>query len=624
MAASDDGFSSTLRTITFFHPITNLGLRIKHYFYLFVTLVLISPSTSLMANDKTSERISGVADFLIERANDNYLYIFQRKIQGNKALSCYFPETFDNLTIGGDSSLKRLLTSKDLWKESIQTDLEFLTIRSLAVEIESTLKVSEQSEKIASSALDFLNLFQLQVNGHRYDLNHVDPSLDSGLKERLNGFTDGLGQVVVDLNKFRRYQQLCPAPRVTMQQFKDEFDSLRRLNKNIQRWVEHLQTNAEDLRLKSQGNMSWQGVCEHLGLPPASCVDGPTTINAYVNHRLNRLVDPQLVEKINIIKTTVDTIRNNREKLINNAIRDAVCQKLKIPQSQCTDKQTTIAAITDIVNTGDGGDSRIDAELLAKIKAIKELAATLPSASEDITSQVFKALKKIKLQHEQQLKSIIERIAQDESNQQLIDEKEAIQREVGNFDRLTRHILFFASIADANSASEVKSILKNYTLPSVSFFEKRKEGNHFMITSYLGLAYNLNEEQQAVKTNNGLFAPIGLEYTRGVDWLNGNIRSASIMVSPVDFGHPINLKLNDIEKDFELDEIVAPSLTFALGLKDYPLTLGLGYQKGRSLTASSAITNGVPSDSNNTTHQTENRFILFFAFDMPLLNLHSD
>ena len=137
---------------------------LKRLFFMVICCAIFSYPESSSANN-TSERINGVAEFLIERANDNYLYIFQRKLQNNQTLSCYFPSTYDNLAVGGSSSLKRLLTSRDLWKESIQQDLEFLTIRSLAMEIESTLKASEISVEVASNTLDFINLFMIRIDG---------------------------------------------------------------------------------------------------------------------------------------------------------------------------------------------------------------------------------------------------------------------------------------------------------------------------------------------------------------------------------------------------------------------------------------------------------------------------
>lgn len=579
----------------------------------FIVCIAFLLSAPVIANNKTSERINGVADFLLERANDNYLYIFQRKIQSNKALACYFPTTYDNLTVGGDSSLKRLLTSRDLWKESIQSDLEFLTIRSLAVEIESTLEVSKNSVVIASTALDFINQVSLLDNGKLYDLNVIDPNMNTELKRRINGFTDGLGQFVVDLNKFRRYQQLCPAPVISMAEFKKEFDSLRQLNSNLRQWYQHIELNASDLRLKD-GSSSWGKMCEAFGVPASNCIDSTSTVKAFKQYKLQKLVNPQILKNISIIGEVVDAVRNNKQEIINAAIKDAVCLKLGIAKEQCTDKHTLKVAVREIVN-GSSLDSsgqtisKIDAELLAKVSAINQVANSIPSQSEDITSQVFKALKKINKQHESHLQKLEKKSLLEPENKSIQEIAIALNNEIEGFDKLSRHILFFASVADANSANEVKSILTNYTLPSVSFFEKRKQGNHFMVTSYLGLSYNVEEESASTQSNNGLFVPIGLEYSRGVNWLNGSLRSVSVMFSPVDFGHPINLKLNDLEDDFELDEIIAPSVTFAVGLNDYPLTLGVGYQKGRQLEAS---------------NESENRVILFFAFDMPLLNLHGD
>lgn len=583
-----------------------------------IAFVILSMSSSVFASNNTSERISGVADFLIERANDNYLYIFQRKIQGNQQLSCYFPTTFDNLTIGGSTSLKRLLTSRELWKESIQDDLEFLAIRSLAKEIESTLKVSAGAVKISSKALDILNMLVLDVNGTRYSLSVNRFDVDDTTRDRINGFTYSLGIVVEDLNKFRRYQNLCPAPQISMAEFKKEFDSLRQSNEHLKNWIKHIERNAGDLRLAnndSNSTITWGKVCQDLDLPDGSCHDGKSTVRAFKQHKLATLIDPKITESFKVIRETVEATRDNKEVIVKNAIRDAVCKKLKIDSSECTDKQAVTEAVTEIVNAKVGAGTSaatglIDAELLAKIKAINEMAASLPTSTQDVTSQVFVALKKIKEHTITQLEAKYKLKEKELGIQGALEAKEAeLAKKLEKFDKLTKHILFFSSVADASSANEVKTILTNYTLPSVSFFEKRKEGNHLMVTSYLGMSYNLDEDSQAEKSNNGIFAPIGLEYSRGVNWFGGNIRSASVMVSPFDFGHPVNLKLNDIEEDFEFDEVVAPSVTFAMGLKDYPLTFGLGYQKGRQLA---------------TTSETENRVILFFAFDMPLFSLHGD
>jgi hypothetical protein len=64
--------------------------------------------------------IRGVADFLIERANQNYLYIFEEKLKKNEFVQKYLPNTFSVLK---NTELKQLMLSKILFKESIEDDL---------------------------------------------------------------------------------------------------------------------------------------------------------------------------------------------------------------------------------------------------------------------------------------------------------------------------------------------------------------------------------------------------------------------------------------------------------------------------------------------------------------------
>ncbi len=142
-------------------------------------------------------------------------------------------------------------------------------------------------------------------------------------------------------------------------------------------------------------------------------------------------------------------------------------------------------------------------------------------------------------------------------------------------------------------------------MPAVSYYAKREAGRHFMVTSYLGTNYSLGKSDFDNSTNLNIYAPIGLEYSFG--WWNMKyMDSLSIMVAPFDFGYPVSLKLNGIEEDVELDELVAPSLTISAGVKDLPITYGFGYQKGVKI---------------KDTDEEENRVFFFVAFDMPLFDL---
>ena len=83
--------------------------------------------------------------------------------------------------------------------------------------------------------------------------------------------------------------------------------------------------------------------------------------------------------------------------------------------------------------------------------------------------------------------------------------------------------------------------------------------------------------------------------------------SLSIMLSPIDMAYPVNLKLSGIEDDIEFDEIIAPSITLAYGFRNYPLNIGIGYQRGRKLA---------------DVGKSEERWLLFVSFDMPLFRIY--
>lgn len=186
----------------------------------------------------------------------------------------------------------------------------------------------------------------------------------------------------------------------------------------------------------------------------------------------------------------------------------------------------------------------------------------------------------------------------------LLDELEKTKVIDGDdFQRLSRSIMFFANISDSPSPDAVKAILTAYTLPPVSYYTKREHGYHVNLTAYLGLAWGSNVgDVPEPDESTSLFAPAGIELSKGL----GNGTSLSIMISPFDFGYPVNQRLNGNDSDAKVEDILAPSITASYGFKGLPFTVGGGYQQGRY----------VPSLS-----ESENRWLVFVAFDMPLFNL---
>jgi hypothetical protein len=82
-------------------------------------LSLLLPLTSTRAI--AADPVGDFSDFLIDRANDNFIYLFQVNLKKNPFFVTYFPET---LRIAQSSDLRSLMPNRDLWRESIKRDME--------------------------------------------------------------------------------------------------------------------------------------------------------------------------------------------------------------------------------------------------------------------------------------------------------------------------------------------------------------------------------------------------------------------------------------------------------------------------------------------------------------------
>ncbi len=566
--------------------------------------------TACAGADNTSERINGVAEFLLDRANDNYLYLFQNSIAKNEKFKCYFPTTHSSLTQGGTDALKRLMTSKETWRESIQRDLQILTIRSLADEIvlnprfrDFALAIDELAEKSSEQAIVIQQL-QIRYKDDVYPLNQIPISASDELRDLINGFYLPFADASSVLKKLEQYGADCDAPGSSAapgraayegfdyQDFKNTFDRFHRYADDIQAWSVHVKENIKNLELVPIVDPD---ACSLIGLDRALCSDRDAfiestedRINLVLQENINRVFSEKTKAKLSEIKRRTDALSTTSGDLYERLVIGAYCRAIGIEEKNCNEKSISESAERAV--THEYLDDILKSDLLANLKELQEIREVLEEAELSTIKKVEIALKDIR-ELEVERNGELEKI---------LSEKE--------FERLSRHVRFFAEVADADTAEDVKSVLTNYTLPSVSFFEKRRGGEHFMITSYLGLTANIDEDDDVDDANDGIFAPIGLEYSYGgLGW--GWFDSISVMASPFDFGYPVNLKLSGTEDKFEFDEVIAPSLTFALGVRDYPLMLGLGYQRGREI---------------EETGQTEDRVLLFVTFDMPLFNLYND
>ncbi|MGD8639347.1 MAG: hypothetical protein PVG89_01895 [Gammaproteobacteria bacterium] len=494
---------------------------------LLAVLVTAFFSQSLFATtdaDITTQRINGVSEFLIERANENYFYIFEKKIKDNRKFQCYFPTTYSYVE---DGDLRILMTTREVWDNAIKQDLDMLLSKVAAEQIANNLDFKKLALNITNRFLEPAQYLKLNIDGETYPINFIEDGTPQNVIDIINAIYDpanNLVKTLLDLDKkLESFTDLdkCSTQKLNSQQFVDLYNE----------YSVRLESSVEDLR-------SW---IKLLG-----------------------------EQKSNIVL--------DEEKLIADCQKDSeqsICKILKAKEKINVDWRERVKQELD---KPIGKISIAVAGAVVGYKKLEDYKKEI-RAAESNTLKALEAIKVLKETH--------------------------VEDKVG-IDRLKKHVLFFAQISDAKTSDEVKSLLSQYTMPAVSFFVKREQGSHhILISSYLGYAAGKIDNPATANKDyqHGIIAPIGLEYSYGFRWGT----SLSFMVAPFDFGYPVTLKLNGDTENLQLEDVVAPAAYLTLGIKDYPLNVGIGYQRGAKI-------QGVD--------EAEKRILLFIAFDMPLFTLY--
>lgn len=543
---------------------------------LYIAVLLLSLfSNSIHANTSTTQqnqnhsaRINGVADFLLERAQDTALYLYEQSIRDNKNLQCYFPTTYDTLNSYQQGTLKIFISSKAQWQNAIRNDMETLLVRSFAKEIEANVNFGNKQVPIANTVIGIMQQLDIRytttTGATAYSpLTVTMFDADPESRKKMQAFYQPFEELLASLAVFKAYTpsetgSICNLPRFNYHQFTQEINGLTALPDTLKTWLEHVKKHQADLRPSTQlltkfptESKAWQAVCEKAKThSPQACNSRESFIQ-------------QLITKFSL-QSGFDA----QAYLVNDM---AVLPDSGDIETLLADYKALISPIKKLYDS---------------VKAVQSNAKNNQQSTSELAQQALALIKKWwKVQH-----------PNDTENQDLW--------------KLSKHIQFFALLSDANTADEVKGILSTFALPATGFWQKRTPEPHLMVTSYFGAAYNMKSNvlpgSESNNHNNGFYVPIGLEYTFDRDLLGLSEGALSIMLAPFDFGYPINLKLNGIEQDFEVDEIFAPSLAVSYGLQKWPLVVGVAYQKGAKFDEQAS---------------SESRMLLFVAFDMPLFNL---
>jgi hypothetical protein len=544
-------------------------------------LILVSSKAAVAATNK--DIVDAFSEFLIDRANANLTAVFERRLKDDKNFQCYFPETYKKI----DSiSLENLFAEKNYWDDSLGKDLQALIYRSILVEAQQGLGYLD-SDKI----IEAMQYLDYEYKGKRYPINTIPLDAPEDLREQINGFSYKLVDALIKIDKREIHENVCQVKETDKNELKKKLESYLLIGNDLVSWSEHVAKYGKNLRLTSEGKQKL--FCSKQNISAAACETASYDEKALIADLLGSN-DPEKIKKaVNIANRikqaydAYDVLDQKQLDAIDKAIQ--LLPLLETANFTANEIKKAQELLREAKNAS--GDKRADmlARVVASIKQhaktddpdaqhISDMLRVIVYDKEPYTDRALVALSLLK-------------------GSELFDS--------ASQERLSKSVMFFASIADAQDKEAVKAILAAYVLPPVSYAEKRKLGEGFFITSYFGVAAsstNIHHSSEEA-SKGGLFVPVGVEYNHGFS--GGS--SLSVMLSPFDFAYPVNLKLNGITDNYDVKEIVSPSVTIAYGIKDYPLNIGLGYQQGRKL---------------NDVNKAETRILLFVSFDMPLFRLY--
>ena len=191
--------------------------------------------------------------------------------------------------------------------------------------------------------------------------------------------------------------------------------------------------------------------------------------------------------------------------------------------------------------------------------------------------------------------------------------------------RFVKYGTFMAEISSAENSDQVKEIIQHTALPTGSSFIKKQSRFNIALNAYIGgfwgNEYLAEKEQQNWASTAGVYAPVGINFSKGILNKNGkSFGSASILLNLIDLGTFASFRLQDelTEKlpEVKLENIFAPGLGLVYGFPKVPISLGYTYQLGPTLRE-------ISPDAIQTSEKLNRRWQFFLGVDIPLLNFYN-
>jgi len=184
---------------------------------------------------------------------------------------------------------------------------------------------------------------------------------------------------------------------------------------------------------------------------------------------------------------------------------------------------------------------------------------------------------------------------------------------------------FIEGLAGAKTADEMRGVISGVVLPPGGFMAKRTSKFSFTITAHPGLFAGA---EKAIKhqTNEpdwgfsyGFTAPVGFELCWG-SRKPKFISSLGVFATLVDLGAVVSYRLpqsdqySGLPDSITLKQVFSPGLSLNLGLKNSPITVGLGLEYTPELRK-------ITEESGNDIKANTWLYYLRVSWDLPLINI---
>lgn len=210
--------------------------------------LIIIPNTT-KANT-TDTIIKGASEFLIERAKQNNLYIFEKRIQNNNDFKTYFPRTYSYIA---DGDLKVLLTQKGIWEKAVQDDLRIFITRTFAKSVNRHINLNNEAIKGMDNYISIVKYLTIDIDGQQYPLNSLPIGASQNIKDIINGFWDepnSLQQSLIDLgNLLKGYEDVNNVKETSVDDLMKQAEELIKAFKNLENLAQHINAHKSQLRV---------------------------------------------------------------------------------------------------------------------------------------------------------------------------------------------------------------------------------------------------------------------------------------------------------------------------------------------------------------------------------------